>query len=121
MVKRRGTRGVGKLGCLLGILLVAGILFYGIPGIEIYWDYYKLRDEMKRNARFAETQTDAMIVASLRTTVDELGLPRTARRFVVRRTERPRSISIRTEYADTLTLPFTLRVFHLRPAVTVPY
>jgi hypothetical protein len=117
MVKRRSgpPRGVSTLGCLLSLLLVAVVFYYGIDIGRVYWDYYKLLDQMKVAARFAQTQNDEQILRTLRGTVDELGLPEQAKRFVIRRTEAPRMIRIGTQYTVQIELPFTVRILTMKP------
>ncbi len=117
MVNNR--RGSGRLGCLFSLLIVAVVCYYGIPMVRVYWDYYRLVDEMQANARFAETMTDEEILRRLRRTVDDLDLPAETKRFVIRRTKLPRSISIRTQYHEVLELPFHHKALVLRPSVSV--
>jgi hypothetical protein len=115
---RRGPpRGVSTVGCLFSLLIVAVVFYYSLDIGRVYWDYYKLLDQMKVSARFAQTQTDEQILRSLRGTVDELGLPDEAKRFVIRRTESPRTIRIRTEYNIQIELPFTVRILTMKPEV----
>jgi hypothetical protein len=118
VTRRRGPpRGVSTLGCLFSLLLVAVAFYYGIDIGRVYWNYYKLLDQMKVSARFAQTQNDEQILRSLRLTVDELGLPDQAKRFVIRRTDAPRMIRIRTEYNVQIELPFTVRILTMKPEV----
>jgi hypothetical protein len=113
---RRGQpRGVSSLGCLFSLLLVAVVFYYGIDVGRVYWNYYALLDKMKVTARFAQTQTDEQILRSLQGTVDELGLPDQAKRFVIKRTPSPPTIRIRTEYTVEVALPFTVHVFTMKP------
>jgi len=113
--RRRQSRGASSLGCLFSLLLVAVVFYYGIDIGRVYWNYYKLLDQMKVSARFAQTQTDEQILRALRGTVDELGLPDQAKRFVIRRNPSPRTIQIRTEYNVEVELPFTVHVITLKP------
>ena len=116
VTRRRGPpRGVSTLGCLFSLLIVAVVFYYGIDIGRVYWDYYKLLDQMKVAARFAQTQNDEQILRTLRGTVDELGLPEQAKRFVIRRTEAPRMIRIQTQYTVQIELPFTVRVVTMKP------
>ena len=117
MVTRRHgpSRGVSTLGCLFSLLLVAVVFYYGIDIGRVYWAYYKLLDQMRVSARFAQTQNDEQILRTLRGTVDELGLPDQAKRFVIRRTEGPRMIRIQTQYTVEIELPFTVRIVTMKP------
>jgi hypothetical protein len=117
VTRRRGQRGVSSLGCLFSLLVVAIVFYYGIDIGRVYWDYYKLLDQMKVSARFAQTTNDEQILRALRGTVDELGLPDQAKRFVIRRTQSPRMIRIHTEYNVPIELPFTVRILNMKPEV----
>ncbi|MGH7562762.1 MAG: hypothetical protein ACRENB_17285 [Gemmatimonadales bacterium] len=113
----RGRRGVSTIGCLFTALIVAVVLYYTLDIGRAYWDYYKLLDQMKTTARFAQTQSDEQILRTLRGTVDELGLPFEAKRFVIRRFRTPPMVRIRTEYQVIVELPFTHRAIRFQPSV----
>ncbi len=117
MVNNR--RGSGRLGCLFSLLIVAVVCYYGIPMFRVYWDYYRLVEEMGTNARFAETLTDDQMLKRLRSTVDDLDLPAEAKRFVIHRTKFPRTITIRTQYHEVIELPFQHKALTLHPSVNV--
>jgi hypothetical protein len=112
-------RGASTLGCLVGLLLGAVVLYYSIDIGRMYWKYYKLTDEMEVSARFAQDKTDAEIQRHLSEAAQELEIAIPAQRFIIRRTERPSVVSIRTESRTTLELPFHHRVVILRPHVAV--
>jgi len=111
------SRGSGRLGCLFSLLIVVVGFYYGIPLVKLYWNYYKLVDEMRTNARFATTMSDEEMVRRLRMTVDELDLPDDAKRFVIQRTKFPPIVYIRTQYREQIELPFHHRFIVLRPSV----
>jgi hypothetical protein len=114
------SRGRGRLGCLFALLLIVTVLYYGLPVVKLYWDYYQLVDEMRSNARFASTMTDDEMMRRLRLAADLLDLPPDAKRyFVIRRSSSPPTVAIRTQYRETIELPFHRRVITLRPAVVV--
>jgi hypothetical protein len=109
----------GRLGCLFSLLLVVTVVYYGLPVVRLYFDYYRLVDEMRTNARFANTMTDDEMVRRLRLTVDELDLPSDAKRFVIQRSKSPPTVAIRTQYREFIELPFHRRAITFRPAVEV--
>ncbi len=102
---RRNRSGASKLGCLLSLALFVGALTYGVQIGRIYWRYYAYLDEMKRSARFAQTQTDDVIRRNLHHRADELGVPAEAKRVVIRRVGPPWRILIRSEYRERIDLP----------------
>lgn len=113
-------RGGSTLGCLFSLLLFAAILYYGVNIGQVYWRYYQLRDEMRSNARLAPSLTDATIRRRLRTRAEQLHLPEDAQRFVIKRSGRPRTITITTEYSESVDLPFFNHTFNFTPRATEP-
>lgn len=111
--------GRGRLGCLFSLLLVVVAIYYGVPVVKLYWTYYQLVDEMRTNARFAQTMSDDEMLRQLRLTVDELDLPGDAKRFVIRRTKYPPTVAIRTRYQEQIELPFHRRAITFTPRVEV--
>src|ERR1044071_6003193 len=101
---RASRRGGSKLGCLVALLIVAVVVYYGMDVGRIYWNYYRLKDEMETSARFASGQTDDQIMRHLGGIVQDLGLPPEARRFTIRRTGN--RVIIRSQYLVELDLPF---------------
>ncbi len=110
-------QGRGRLGCLFALLVVAVVVYYGVPLVRTYWDYYKLKDEMRVTARFAQSLKDDDIIRRLRTVVDELDLPTEAKRIVIQRTQVPPNVTIRTRYRVVIELPFHQRTLTLNPTV----
>lgn len=116
---RPGRRGASTLGCLVAIMLLLAVLYYGIDIGKVYWSYYKLIDEMETSARFAQTQSDDAIRHHLVGIVQDLGLPAEAQRFTIRRTEHPPVVSIRTRYTVEIVLPFKRKQVVLTPTAEV--
>ncbi len=116
---RRNRRGASTLGCLVAILLFMAVLYYGVDIGRVYWNYYRLIDEMETSARFAQTQPDEAIVKHLVGITQDLSLPAESQHFIIRRTEHPPVVSIRTHYSVDIVLPFTRRRLALNPAVEV--
>ena len=116
----RARRGASTLGCLFSLLLLAAASFYGFHIGKVYFRYYQLQDTMRTNARLAPSLTDATIRRRLLTRVDELGLPPEAQKFVIKRSGRPRTISIETEYSESVALPLFKHTFVFRPHANEP-
>ncbi len=105
---------------MFAVLLLAAGVYYGLPAGSMYLRYWRLREEMKTQARLAPSIDDATIIRRIRRKVEELGLPESAREVSVRRTLRPREIVIKTSYEETLVLPFFTRTLPLNPEVKSP-
>ena len=120
MVRRqRGTRGASSLGCLFAIMILLVVVYYGVDVGRVYWSFYKFQDEMETSARFASSETDEQIRQHLKGVAQDLGLPAEAQRIVIRRTEHPKAVTIRSQYTVEIVLPFTHKEILLRPNVEV--
>lgn len=100
MIARRGA---STLGCLLVLLIVATVAYFGINVGQVYWRYYEYQDDMKQEARFAGANTNDKILTRLRARADSLGLPEDARGIGIRRGEH--NIAIEAEYYERLEFP----------------
>jgi hypothetical protein len=113
------NRGASTIGCLFSVLILVAVLYYGVDAGRIYWNYYRMEDEMETSARFASTQSDDQILKHLVGVSEDLGLPPEARKFIIRRTEHPPTVTIKTSYKVELELPFARRTLVMRPEVAV--
>ncbi len=117
MVNRAShRRGSSSTGCLLTMLVFSAVLYYGINIGEVYWRYYQYQDEMRSQARLAPSLSDGVIRRRLLLTVDRLGLPAEAQKIKIKRTARPRQITIESEYEEEVHLPLFNHTFHFRPS-----
>ena len=113
MVNRRG---VSTFGCLLPLLLVAVVLYFGYPAAAAYVRFYKFKDAMGQEARFASTQTDQHITARLVALPDSLEMPPGAELITIERSSN--SITISADYDEVIPLPFEKeKVLHFHPSV----
>ena len=115
--RRLSQRGAGRTGCLVTLLIVVAVVYFGMPIAGTYVRYYRFKNEMQTQARFAPSIDDGTIRRRLLLTIDELGIPDTAKRLRIRRTGRPREIQISTDWPETIVLPFYSWVITLRPEV----
>ena len=111
----RRRRGTSRLGCLVQLAIVAAVIYLGTLVAEDVMAYYRYRDAMKQETRFAPTRTDAEMKRRLRAFTDSVKLPLEAKDVQIVREEN--KIRIWAEYDAELRLPFSYsRVFHLRPS-----
>lgn len=109
-------RGASRLGCLIQLIILGGLLYFGMYAGQDLLEYYRLRDAMKQEARFATLRTDTQIRDRLRSFADSVGLPVDAQEINIVRDEN--TIKIWTEYDQPLRLPFDIqKSVHLRPSV----
>jgi len=113
-------RGKSRFGCLFTLLALALGAYYGIPAGSVYVRYWRFRQEIKTQARLAPSIDDATIRRRLRRMAEDLGLPDEAQQVSIRRTLRPREITIKSEYEETISLPFFNYTFTLVPEVKNP-
>ena len=108
-------KGASRLGCLLQIVIVVVIIYFGMLAGEDALAYYRFQDAMKNEARFASVRSDTDIRNRLRSFTDSVKLPPEASNInVVRDGNR---IKIWAEYDQVFKLPFKkTKVVHLRPS-----
>ncbi len=118
MVSRSGK---ANLGCLFSVLILAGLLYYGVNIGELWFRYFRFVDEMKTQVRFAASIDDGTIRRRLQATADTLGLPDSvAGRIVIRRSTNPREIRVEARYSESVDLPFFTHTFVFHPQATQP-
>lgn len=113
MVSNR--RGIGRLGCLVMLLIAAVVVHFGVGFAEAYWRYFRYRDAMAQSARFASDRSNDAIQRHLASVADSLGLPADARRVTVRR-ERG-VVTIEARYTERVKLPGSEREVPFNPRV----
>jgi hypothetical protein len=111
MVKARAGK-VG-LGCLFSIFLVLALGYFAMNIGRPFWKYYRFKDRMQQEARFAGKRSDLVIQRRLRDFADSLELPEHARRINVRR--RIGTIEIWAEYYELVELPGVVKEFYFEP------
>ncbi|MDZ4673373.1 MAG: hypothetical protein SGI84_02900 [Gemmatimonadota bacterium] len=114
-------RGASTVGCLFTLALFTSSLYFGLPIGHSYWRYTRMVDEMRTTVRFAQTIADEQMVRQILLMVDQLELPREARRIRVTRNPTTRRIAIQTAWTETLALPFITRDIRYKPRVEGVY
>lgn len=100
MVRRSG---IGGVGCLLYLVVIAGGIYIGSPFASAYIDYYRYKDAMKQETTFSMQRTDQQIQSRLKIFADSLGLPRGASMV---RVNRGRSrVTMTSTYLQTIPVP----------------
>ncbi len=118
MVKR-ARWGRGQIGCLLMLMFVAAVGYFGLGVGQVYWNYFEYRDRMQQEARFAGSRTDGVIKRRISAYADSLGLPEGAKQVRVRRVAK--HIIIWAEYYENIELPFLSKELLLSPRVEWTY
>lgn len=108
-------RGATKLGCLVSLLLLVTVSYFGVNIGEVYVRYFRFQDAMEQEARFAGKVDDTDIKRRLAAFADSLDLPDDAGRIQVQRTDS--SIQITSEWSERVELPLFVREFHFAPVV----
>ena len=110
----RERRGSSRVGCLLQLAVIAVLLYVGSVVFNDVMAYYRYRDAMKQETRFAATRSDAEMLRRLRAFTDSVKLPARAKDVTIIRD--PNRIRIWARYDHTVELPYYSRTFHLRPS-----
>lgn len=106
-------RGRSSLGCLVMLLIMSALGYFALNVAEPYLRFYRYRDAMRQEARFARSRGDADIKRRLAIFADSLGLPDEAAAVRVRR--RPAHIWIWAEYDEVVELPLIVRSIRFMP------
>jgi hypothetical protein len=115
----RARRGSGRAGCLVTLLVVAAVGYFGLGIGSVYWNYFQYRDRMMQEARFAASRTDGVIKRRVAMFADSLGLPEGAKQVRIRRAQK--RIHIWAEYYELIELPFISKELLLSPRVEWTY
>lgn len=108
-------RGKTTLGCLLLLLFVMALGYFGVNIGRPFFNDYQFRDRMRQEARFAAQRSDQTIQRRLGQYADSLGLPEAAQKVKVRR--RQGTIEIWTEYYVVIEFPGIVREIRFSPQV----
>lgn len=109
----RTRRGNSSLGCLLLLVVLAAVSWFGYHIGNKYWNFYQFQDRMRQEARFAAHRSDQVIVKRLREYAATLRLPEGASQVTVRR--RRGTIQIWAEYYEIIEFPGFVREVHFHP------
>lgn len=113
MVRARSGRSM--LGCLVTILVLVAVAYFGINLAEPHVRYYRFKDAMAQTASFGARLPDAEMIVRLRAKADSLGLPPGAHDLRV--TRDGRSVTIAVDYEEVVELPGYTRRFQFHPRV----
>ncbi|MEK7402741.1 MAG: hypothetical protein AABZ80_10345 [Gemmatimonadota bacterium] len=96
-------RGATKIGCLMQLLVLAAIGYFGANIGEVYWRYFRFKDLMQQEARFRSQKSIPEIRQRFRFLADSLGLPEDAGIVLIRKSGK--QIFLESHYEETLLLP----------------
>lgn len=96
MVSRRGSAG---MGCLSWLLILAIVVFVGIHVGAPYMRYYRFRDAVDQQVRYATFRSNDAMREQIWAAADSLGLPEEAYHVTVERA--PSQIRVFGSYIDT--------------------
>jgi hypothetical protein len=112
-------RGATKLGCLVSLLFVAALGYFGFPAGEKYSRFFQYQDAMAQEVRFHAQSTIPEIRDRLRLVADSLDLPGDAGIVLVKKNGK--QITIEAHYDETFDLPGFKREVHFEPRASGNY
>ncbi len=116
---QKGPSENSRRSCLFKLLILAFLGYYGFGVGEVIFRYQVLKSEMRSQSLHAPSITNQTIRNRIVGRIESLGLPDEAtKNLKIRRSSRPREITIGTEYQETIELPFYSHPLTLRPAAT---
>ena len=116
----RDRRGATSMGCLVSLLVVVAVLYYGVNIGELYFRYYRLLDEMQSQAQLAPSLDDGTIRRRIQAAAQDIGLPPEAQQIKIVRRASPREIVIEALYSETVDLLLFHHSFDFHPKATQP-
>lgn len=116
MVNRSGA---SKLGCLMTLLIIAAVVYFGFNAGVRFWHYYEFKDAMQSEARYSAHRSDAVIRRRLVELADSLSLPESAQNIRIRRAHN--TIYIWAEYCDHIELPLYVKEVCFSPSAQSPF
>src|SRR5579862_3747200 len=115
----RSRPGMGSMGCLFSLLIIATLVYFGAHVGGAYWRYFEFRDDMAQAIRFAGNKTNDQIQRELQSQADSLDLPEAAGNVTIRRA--PHRMVIESEYYEHLDVPSVGRDVHFHPRASGSY
>lgn len=112
-------RGASRFGCLVVLLFVTAVMYFGVQAGEVYWRYLQYKGAMDQEVRFRSFLPDARIKTHLQNVADSLGLPEDA--GVITVTRKDGRVTIEAHYEETIELPWYRREVHFEPKATGTY
>ena len=106
-------RGLSSLGCLVSLMLMAAVLYFGVGIGDHFFRFYQYQDSMRQEAKFAAHNSDALILRHLRERADSLNLPEAAGEVTLQRDGR--HIEIESEYYVQIELPLYVKEVRFNP------
>ncbi len=117
--RRTNERGASRMGCLFFMMVVVAVGYWGVPIASSYVRFYRFKNEMQSQARFAPSIDNGTIRRRLVQKIEELGLPDEARQLQILRVTTPREIRISTSWEEVIALPFLTQTITFHPEVRV--
>lgn len=115
MVNRRGV----TLGCLLWVLVIAAVAYFGVGVAEVYVKHARYKDVMAQELRFRGKLPDHQLKNRFAFLADSLGLPEDA--GIVTITRRQGRITVESHYEQTIDLPGMKKEVHFEASAATTY
>lgn len=115
MVNRRGV----TLGCLLWVLVIAVVAYFGVGVAEVYVKHARFKDVMAQELRFRGKLPDYQLKNRFSFLADSLGLPEDA--GIVTITRRQGRVTVESHYEQTIDLPGMKREVHFEASAATTY
>ena len=110
MRRKSDSRGEGKIGFFIAIILVAAAIFAGSKFVPVYVASYDLKDVLRREVQGAALKSDKAIVATILEKCAELKLPVGPKNIVATRTNAKFTMRIHfTKELDMALFTYTFR------------
>ena len=115
---RRGQRGEGQLGCVMGVVLMAIGIFIAYKMVPVKIRAAELRQEVVDQAKSAGMRGDDRIMAAILRKAEENNLPVTADNVSIHRTAN--TISVTVDYVVPIDFPGFTYQWHFHAEASNP-
>jgi O-succinylbenzoate synthase len=103
-------RGAIKLGCLVQLMLLAAVGYFGWGAGEVYLRYLRFKDVVNQEMQFRSRKTIPEIRQRIQFLADSLEMPEEAGISLVRKTSKETSVEV--HWDETIILPGFRREVH---------
>jgi hypothetical protein len=111
--------GATRFGCLVTLLIISAVLYFGVNAFEVYWRYLQYKEAMDHEVRFRSFLPNARIRENLAYIADSLGLPEDA--GIVTVTRARGRVTVEAQYEDVIELPWYRKEVHFEPRASSGY
>jgi hypothetical protein len=108
---KNGQRGEGRVGFIIALVLVIGMIFVGLKVLPVRINAYQLEDTLREEARYASVNrnSDKEIKLRILEQAEALNLPLTAENVTIKRSKS--EVIVRAQFVQPIDLKVTVYTY----------